>query len=267
MNKFGTIFLMAVSVFRAMFGLSACEMKEPYVIVDDMYYHRCYGKGDQIFFASSEFYTSGQTHEVHFIAREVEGFPVTTMGVVPYMFTDATPIAYFNSYEPERNIIVKNLYCPGSITKCKPNYLRTHFSDATDMTFRIYYCGAVVDLSEAGYGKSMIYYVPAEQLEEYRALWHDVEQDFWHEERAGEICAANIEYRLNAEDMETFYYIDHVESGNSIQNVPPEPTRRGYKFEGWYLDEDGKEAWDFSMHVELGETESLKLYAKWQENE
>lgn len=64
--------------------------------------------------------------------------------------------------------------------------------------------------------------------------------------------------------MEEYYYIDYVEEGGTIEHIPPEPMREGYEFKGWFTDENGTQAWDFSKPISTGEQESLKLFAKWQ---
>lgn len=41
---------------------------------------------------------------------------------------------------------------------------------------------------------------------------------------------------------------------------PEDPTREGYTFEGWYLDLDDKEEFDFDTKI----TKNITLYAKWE---
>lgn len=40
---------------------------------------------------------------------------------------------------------------------------------------------------------------------------------------------------------------------------PEPPTREGYRFGGWYIDEATNEPWDFDTAV----GDSMELYAKW----
>lgn len=48
---------------------------------------------------------------------------------------------------------------------------------------------------------------------------------------------------------------------NSKVTKPEDPTREGYKFEGWFVDEELESAYDFDTKV----TKSFTLYAKWEE--
>lgn len=56
--------------------------------------------------------------------------------------------------------------------------------------------------------------------------------------------------------------LTNVESGTKI-TAPPAPTKELYTFVGWYKDEAGTEAWDFSTDTV---TTDLTLYAKWDMN-
>lgn len=44
--------------------------------------------------------------------------------------------------------------------------------------------------------------------------------------------------------------------------MPEDPTREGFEFDGWYLDPGGTVPWDPETDVV---TESMTLYAKWRE--
>ena len=54
-----------------------------------------------------------------------------------------------------------------------------------------------------------------------------------------------------------------VESGEKITKPTPDPVREGYDFDGWFVDENFTEAWDFATDVIIGD---LTLYAKWVNN-
>ena len=53
-----------------------------------------------------------------------------------------------------------------------------------------------------------------------------------------------------------------VANGAIINPEPSPPTRSGYAFEGWYIDEAGTIPWDWETDTVSG---SLTLYAKWSE--
>lgn len=52
-------------------------------------------------------------------------------------------------------------------------------------------------------------------------------------------------------------------SRNGTVDEPRDPTREGYKFTGWYVDDDCTELYDFDSKV----TKSFTLYAGWEEGE
>ena len=224
---------------------------EIYTTVDGMDYRRWYPNDNRDYYASSDYSdATNKVREYYFIAREIRGYPVKELGVVPFMASTSDPICR------EGNGKINNVYCPGSIERCEEKYFNTYYANDTEQLFYIYYCGTVIDLSKAGYGEAIVYYVPSAQLEAYCALWQ--------ENREGAICAANIEYLLNAEGMEEYYYIDYVAEGETIENIPPEPTRKGYEFMGWFTDETGTQEYNFSKPINAEEQKSLKLFAKWQ---
>ena len=71
----------------------------------------------------------------------------------------------------------------------------------------------------------------------------------------GEIVTVNFDSN-GGSDVES----QEVEKGSTIA-LPNEPTREGYKFVGWFKDEEFKEEWDFEEAVD----EDITLYAQWEE--
>ncbi len=53
---------------------------------------------------------------------------------------------------------------------------------------------------------------------------------------------ANVTYRIDGE----LYWIDDYDYGTKIAYLPPEPTREGLRFCGWYKDPELSEPWDFA---------------------
>ena len=224
------------------------EEKARNVTYDGMCYYR-YGAGENAEFVSGPL-CSDVIKDVHYISWSVNGAPVTRLGF-------NSPVhSYTDPFYTETQMTA-HLYCPGSITNVMEKYLKPHASYQENVN--VYYCGTVVDLRVLGYGKNIVYYVPAGQLDEYKTLWQTQTDFFMGTDYPGEVRAANVEYHLNAEDVGDFYYVDYVIPGNQIQNVPPNPSRAGWAFEGWYL-EDGETEWDETAQVP---EDGVKLYAKW----
>ena len=51
---------------------------------------------------------------------------------------------------------------------------------------------------------------------------------------------ANIEFMYNYENApnQGHYWIDDLETGETLMYLPPNPTREGYTFGGWYADSE-----------------------------
>ena len=81
---------------------------------------------------------------------------------------------------------------------------------------------------------------------------------------------ADVSYYYNYEESPNngYYWIDDVEDGELIEFIPEEPTREGYKFEGWYKEEDCINKWEFEKDrvIKADNKEPYyenKLFAKW----
>lgn len=75
--------------------------------------------------------------------------------------------------------------------------------------------------------------------------------------------AANISYFYNFDDApnDGYYWIDDLDEDQKIQTIPPNPTREGYEFGGWFIDNNCTTAFKFDTYIK-GDME-LNLYAKW----
>lgn len=93
---------------------------------------------------------------------------------------------------------------------------------------------------------------------------------------------ANVSYMYNYADAvdDGYYWVDSYDN-SIITFIPPEPTRKGYHFAGWYKEPECENAWDFSTdktgeelpidmslitseaEAQYTENDGLKLYAKW----
>ena len=58
---------------------------------------------------------------------------------------------------------------------------------------------------------------------------------------------ANVSYIYNYDDAPNggYYWVDNYDN-SLIEYIPPEPTREGYTFDGWYKEEDCINKWDFT---------------------
>lgn len=64
-----------------------------------------------------------------------------------------------------------------------------------------------------------------------------------------------VKFISNGEEFSSI----QVEYGKTVSEPDDDPVRTGYVFDGWYADEAGKQAYDFSTAI-TGETQ---IYAKW----
>ena len=90
------------------------------------------------------------------------------------------------------------------------------------------------------------------------------------------VSAANVSYFYNYENSpnDNYYWIDDYDYGKKIEFIPPEPSRSGYVFGGWYKESECINKWDFNIdalpNVLYDEWsnkiyQETKLYAKWIE--
>lgn len=93
---------------------------------------------------------------------------------------------------------------------------------------------------------------------------------------------ANISYMYNYEGAEDggYYWVDSYDN-STVEFIPPEPTREGYRFGGWYKEPECENAWDFTTDktgdelpidmslipsetfAQYSESDGIRLYAKW----
>lgn len=239
-------------------GLGGC-VKTTSVIQDGVRYTLQFPRGGKNYFACDTYEDlENPVVDALFLMREANGTLVKGLGAAPGYGSTANRIDMLSN-----SIEIASVYCPGTITNCVSDYFAVHNIDDPEADLRIFYCGEVADLSVLGYGAGILYYVPFEQLAEYEELWATYYSTVYAADDV-RIKAANVEYHLNAEGLEEFYYVDYVESGETIRNIPPEPTRKGYRFLGWYSDEDGMQEFDFDSPIAATDG-SLALFAKWKE--
>lgn len=67
----------------------------------------------------------------------------------------------------------------------------------------------------------------------------------------------------NILNHENYTWIDYIEDGERIKTMPPEPTRDGHEFTGWYLDRKCTQKADFKSFVKDGK--DTTFYAGWKQ--
>ena len=92
---------------------------------------------------------------------------------------------------------------------------------------------------------------------------------------------ANIEFMYNYENApnQGHYWIDDLETGETLTYLPPNPTREGYNFGGWYADKGCTLEYRFDKPYEKKDYVQVQnkylfypndyvtfIYAKWIEN-
>lgn len=99
-------------------------------------------------------------------------------------------------------------------------------------------------------------YIPGDYYDEYFSTNTNNYENY--------IFKANVVYYMNYLE-EDYYYVDYYENGEKIKYEPLAPSRKDYKFDGWYLESDCLNKWCFHSDVvdTTGENKTVKLYAKW----
>ena len=163
-----------------------------------------------------------------------------------------------------KDFALQKLYFPGTIIEqYKSEYISYVYKD-----IQIFYCGEVINLFDIFpnvHSSYMVdYYVSAEKYCQFENTFNLYP---YGPTCCSRINRANISYRLNSEDMCEYYYVDNIEAGNKIENIPPEPTRKGYTFGGWYTEKECINIWDFDNIPTVSDNEEtfveFTLYAKW----
>jgi uncharacterized repeat protein (TIGR02543 family) len=75
------------------------------------------------------------------------------------------------------------------------------------------------------------------------------------------LILANISYLYNYENApnDDYYWVDSYDN-STVKYIPPEPTREGYTFGGWYKEAECINAWDFETD-KTGEEIAIKIYS------
>ena len=193
-----------------------------------------------------------QKREIIYIPDEINGYPVTTLGI-----STVYSASYSGSLYGEG---VKRIYLPWSIENTTSHFIG--FKDA-------YVISSCTEYIMDDFDRKSIYVIPNYSYENgirFTYYMTDVkEMDY--------ILPANVAFFFNYEGNpnQGYFYVDLLESTGTIQKPPYDPKREDYIFVGWYKEPECINAWDFDTDVvtikfeEEGNRiyEELCLYAKW----
>ena len=116
-----------------------------------------------------------------------------------------------------------------------------------------------------------------ERIDYLRTIYGE-ELDF--ENKIYHLRPANVEFHWNYENspQEDYYWIDDIENGELIEEIPPIPEREGYTFGGWYTEKECINEFSFSTPIskmdidweellnsrqQVPDEYVTSLYAKW----
>ena len=270
--------LLGLTVFAVSIMISGCKSLEDISIgydkvhyyklgvSEDASYENIYKKDvpmgvDKFCYAAGmidEYHKDGDPNAVQFIAAELNGIPVKQVGFSAFM--NSANISHGSD-------VLEKIYVPSTVVDSTGTYFMSRGRNVS-----VFYCGdslqIIKDVASDINSYNPALYVPAKIYSAFKACLADINIDLT-------LNRANVAYMFNADDMPDYYtteyyYVDYVAYGEEIINVPPDPVRKGYKFDGWYTEPECENAWSSSYQVpELKKGElfkELRLYAKWSKN-
>ena len=180
--------------------------------------------------------------ETIIIPESIDGLPVIAVGQEGLGWMRYLKGKYRKIYLPNSVIEIKNVSYNLHF-ECKVFFVDKY--DSVDWDKRI------ILLQDIIYETSIIF-VAESLYEEYQNL-----PDIKYREH---IYIANLSYVVDNE----VYWIDDYEDGQYVQ-APSVPSKEGFVFDGWYLDEEFSNEWDFALnqYKKPEDSASLKLYAKF----
>ena len=152
--------------------------------------------------------------------------------------------------------ILERFYIPNTIETIDDRYMYM-----VNNEFKVFYSGKVIDLGKLTLNKESKIYVLNEMFNDFfNVIGNNYKNNLYR---------ANVAYHLNYEIDNPYYYIDYYDYGSKLLFIPPNPSRNGFIFDGWYKDSECSTKWDFENDIipYLNENEQfkeIKLYAKWQ---
>ena len=155
---------------------------------------------------------------------------------------------------------------------------------------KMYFNTNIIDISVSGHlietcSNEVTYYIPSyqDEISHFFHIYKDSSNDFYsYEDYLNRKAAgkqtninkiANISYYYNYEkEGYQTYFIDNV-FNETIINIPPNPKRKGYTFDGWYKEKECINIWDFEKEIipeKMYDSEGnydykeTIIYAKWK---
>ena len=125
-----------------------------------------------------------------------------------------------------------------------------------------YLSGGGVYMYELGESQATEVFIPGAQYAQYcmASVITDSEGNLYYTNDSGNLfCIKTQSHRVTFDSQGGSRVDDAVCASGSALAKPADPSREGYKFEGWFTDAACTKAYDFSAPVVSG----LKLYAKW----
>ena len=82
------------------------------------------------------------------------------------------------------------------------------------------------------------------------------------------VYLANVEFMFNYDDAPNngYYWIDDIDDGEKLEVIPPDPTRDGYVFDGWYCEEECVNRFDFDSAIIKSEPVFFTTYEVIEDN-
>ena len=240
MKKILTIGLAVLLMLCMSISLIGCDLKreEPklrryedfwYYYVKDTEDNRPAISGDYI--AIVDLTEEANQKDRIIIPETIEGKPVVSVGMAGFMAL----------YDIGAGANYTKLYLPKTlqriIVKAREDVAKIFFIEEPNEMF--------------GANTSIKFFTTNEIYEKYNG-----------KEDSFKVEIANIQYVL---EDEIYFIDDYRESEGSLILEPPVPQKDGYIFEGWYLEREYINKWDFDndLHIYDESQKATFLYAKW----
>ena len=186
------------------------------------------------------FTNSGLEQEVIEIPRTIDGKPVQRIG-----YEDALCNERYNVYSEN----LKKVYIHDNIRYIR--YFQNKDLSENESRVSLMFCSINDSLS-------MYNTMSVKDVYYYKSLIDTIDIN-------RTLLPANIVFMNNYSDEinDGYYRLDNIETGETIP-PPPDPTREGYAFTGWYTEAECANKWDFNIAPEIEEDTEFRLYAGWR---